>query len=87
MNNNTIDLCNIALEINKGIISEAISKEIDELINKHNEWGIAIELLIDYLDEQELKINKEQYIAIERAMLAMKLGASERLYDLNDLLI
>ncbi len=85
MSNATIKLCNNALAINKPQMAESICMEIDDYINKYNEWGVGIELLIDNLCEEELRISLDQYKAIEEAMSAMDLGSSNRLFILRKL--
>ena len=83
MPKSTISICNKALNTNKAILTTEIFNEINDYINTHNEWGVGIELLIDYLCEEDITISQEQFNTIEAAMQTMGLGGSDRLVDLN----
>ena len=79
MNDKVITLCNNALNSVKGTISEHHFKEVSGYINKHNEWGLGMEFLIDWLIDEETSIVQKQYEKIQVAMSAMNLGDSSRM--------
>jgi len=74
-----IDLCNQALEAVRGVLPPETIHEVDEYINRFDEWGLGIEMTIDTLIELELKISRSQFLAIEAAMNAMDQRQSNRL--------
>ena len=83
-NNHNIKLCNIALEANKNLIDSEAYEEISDYINKNNEWGIGIEMLIDILCEEESQIEKDQFKKIKEAMKSIGLEKNNRMETLNN---
>ncbi len=79
-----IDHCNISLEACKCFISSEVYDEIYEYINKYNEWGVGIEMLIDVISEDETKINSDQFTKLQKALEIIGLGQSERMKALFD---
>ena len=79
-----IDHCNRALEAVRAVIPTDLYTEVHDYINRHNEWGIGIETLIDGLSELELRITTEQFALIEAAMASMDLADSSRVSYLRD---
>ena len=71
---NTIKLCNAALESLKGGVPKRKYIEVDDLINKYDEWGIGMEILFDTISEKELSISPAQFEKMCKAMEAMGLG-------------
>jgi len=78
-NDKRIMLCNTALNSVKDIIAEHQFQKAYNYINQHNEWGLGMEFLIDWLIEEETKINNTQYEKIRIAMLAMDIENSKSL--------
>lgn len=76
--NRRIKLCNIALEANKNLINSGAYEEISDYFNKHNEWGLGIEMLIDLICEEEIHLERDQFEKIRDAMESMGLGKSNR---------
>ena len=83
-NNHSIKLCNIALEANKNLIDSEAYEEIADYINKNNEWGIGIEMLIDILCEEKSQVEKGQFKKIKEAMKSMGLEKGNRMETLNN---
>ena len=78
-----IDLCNTAFSCVRELLSDEQQREVDDYINQHNEWGLGIEFLIDWLTEDETPITPSQFDAIHSAMSAMGLGDSRRIQGLK----
>jgi alanyl-tRNA synthetase len=76
---NTIKLCNAAVEPLKGVIPEKVYVEIDDLINKYDEWGVGMEMLFDTISEEEISISVGQFQKMCKAMEAMGRGDSHRI--------
>jgi hypothetical protein len=74
-----IDACNRALEAVRPSLPPPLYQEAYDLINVYDEWGLAIEYVIDCIGELELDITGSQLRAIETAMTAMGWGQSERM--------
>jgi hypothetical protein len=79
-----IDLCNRALDAVRSVIPADLHTEAHDFINRHNEWGLGIETLIDGLSELEIRITPEQFALIESAMASMDLADSPRVSYLRD---
>jgi hypothetical protein len=79
-----IDLCNRALEVVRPIIPADLHTEVSDFINRHNEWGVGMETLVDGLSELEIRITTEQFASIEAAMASMDLADSSRVSYLRD---
>ena len=72
-------LCAKALKSVEGRIPPAVFTEADGFINRHAEWGVGLEYLIDYLCEEDIAITASQFRTIRDAMKAMGLGDANRL--------
>jgi len=83
-NKQRIDASNAALESAKDMLPPALYQEIYDYINKHNEWGPGIEILTDYLCEEEQILTPGQFRNIEEAMESMGVGKSERIKELQN---
>ena len=70
----TIELCNQALEGVRVIIPSELHTTVSDYINRHDEWGVGMELLVDQLNEGEVRITREQFTLIETAMASMGLA-------------
>ena len=73
-----IELCNKALEVCQQLLDEEMYSEIHDYINKYDEWGLGIEMLIDTLSEDDIKIELDQHKLILVAMESMGLDQSDR---------
>ncbi len=80
----TIVLCNQALEGVRSTIPSELHTEVSDYINRHNEWGVGMELLIDQLSEREVRITREQFTLIETAMASMGLADDVRVTYLRE---
>lgn len=74
-----IELCNTALAGVRDVIPTGLFGEVHDFINRFNEWGIGIELLIDQLIELDVKISCSQFSRINAAMTSMGLDDDIRL--------
>lgn len=83
-NQHRIDLCNRALDAMRAIIPPALHADVSEYINKHDEWGIGMEILIAQLVEFDIPITLEQFGLIEAAMKSMDLGESAEMTYLRN---
>ena len=79
-----IDLCNRALEAVRLVIPADLHKDVHDYINRHDEWGLGVETLVDGLTELEIRITAEQFALIEAAMASMDLAGSPRVSYLRD---
>ena len=78
---------NIALEACRSLLTDKEYSEIFDYNGRYNEWGLAIELLADFLGEKEAKISKVQLRLIEEAFAFMKMEAGRRTEFLRELMI
>jgi len=74
-----ISLCSIALESVDEYVNSKEYTEIHKFINKYDEWGIGLEMLIDVLCENNRKIEIDQFNKIKEAMISMGLHKSDRM--------
>ena len=72
-------LCNVALVSVRDILPPALYQESDAWINQYDKWGLAIEFVIDEIGELDLPLEREQFEAIQAAMIAMGKGESDRM--------
>jgi hypothetical protein len=72
-----IDLCNRALDAVDAIIPPPLHADVSDYINKHDEWGVGMEMLIDQLGEFDIPITREQFGLIKAAMTSMGLAESD----------
>jgi hypothetical protein len=79
-----IDLCNRALESVRSLIPADLYTEVFDCINRHDEWGVGMEALIDGLNELEIRVTSDQFEFIRKAMAAMNLADSSRVSYLRD---
>jgi hypothetical protein len=79
-----IDLCNAALDSVRSIIPSDLCRDVDEYINRFDEWGLGVEILIDQISEFEIKITQEQFSHIYAAMDSMGLAKSDRVNYLRN---
>ena len=61
-------LCNAALVSVEDLLPPALYQEADAWINQYDEWGLAIEFVIDEVGELGLPLAREQFEAIRAAM-------------------
>ncbi len=79
-----IDLCNRALDGVRHAVPADLTREVHDCINRFDEWGLGMEMLIDQLIESGIRIAPEQFDLIQAAMDAMGLGDSGRVGHLRD---
>lgn len=66
------------------VIPSELHAEVSDYINRHNEWGVGMELLVDHLNESDIQINREQFHLIEAAMASTGLGDDRRVTYLRN---
>jgi hypothetical protein len=79
-----IDLCNRALEAVRHAISADSFYDVHEYINRFDEWGLGMEMLIDWLTEFDVEISGEQFGLIQATMDSMGLGECNRIIRLRE---
>lgn len=79
-----IDLCNAALESVRLLIPEKLYRDVYDYFNRHNEWGLGVEILIDQIIEYEIKITPDQFAKIHEAMSSMGLAETELVKSLRE---
>jgi hypothetical protein len=79
-----IELCNRALNSVTGLIPADLHNDVYDYINRFNEWGVGMELLIDRIGDLEIVITGEQFDLICTAMRAMGLDQSNRVAWLRE---
>ena len=79
-----IDLCSKALEAVRPDIPPDLFGTVDDYINRFDEWGLGMEMLIDQLAELDVEISPQQFALIRDAMDSMGLGRSDRVVYLED---
>lgn len=78
-----MDLCAEALEAARPRIPADLFQQVDDYINRFDEWGLGMEMLIDQIAELEILISPEQFDLIRSAMDALGCGESNRLAHLK----
>ena len=79
-----IDLCNKALGAVRLTIPVGLFRDVDDYINRFDEWGLGMEELIGGLTELEIEIGREQFDLIQAAMDSMGLGDCDRVVYLRE---
>ena len=79
-----IDLCTKALQAVRPDIPADIHDAVDDYINRFDEWGLGMEVLVDQLAELGVEISLQQFGLIREAMDSMGLGQSDRVVYLKD---
>jgi hypothetical protein len=79
-----IDLCDRALGAVRPAIPADLFRDAHDYINRFDEWGLGMEVLIDPLAEFEIKINREQFGLINAAMDSLGLGECDRVVYLRE---
>ena len=77
---------NQALEACRPLLTEEEYRELFDYNGRHNEWGLAIETLADFLGEKEARLTFEQLALIEAAFAAMHLAPAHRIEYLRGLM-
>ncbi len=72
-------LCGEALESVRPILPDEKFADAYGYIHEYGEWGVGVEFIIDWIGDLELPISDAQFVAIEKAMIAMDWGDSERM--------
>ncbi|TQV75660.1 MafI family immunity protein [Denitrobaculum tricleocarpae] len=70
-------LSKTAFELTKSRVASADAEDIRAYLYEHNEWGLAMETLVDVLLEGDIAISSEQKAAIMDAMNAMELDRGQ----------
>lgn len=79
-----IDLCNQALEAVKNQLSSECYQDVHADINLHDEWGVGMEFLMDWIDDEDVKISRVQFDSIFAAMIAMGMDKNPRVVHLRE---
>ena len=72
------------LEAVRPAIPVDLFRDVDNYINRFDEWGLGMEVLVDELTELEIEINREQFDFIQVAMDSMGLGECDRVMYLRE---
>lgn len=70
---------------------EAVSPKLDdetraqshEFIYEANEWGLGVELLIDFLMEEGVTLTKEQFLPLSRAASSMQIDRGLEMVEVS----
>lgn len=81
-----IDQCEIAIKTLQGILTESAYSECLDYVLKHDEWLLGLEFAIDWLAEDDRKINEYVFNQFEKAYAMMNLRDDSKLNDLKDLI-
>jgi hypothetical protein len=84
MHSNLENLCIKALEAVQENVPQVQAAEVRDYIERHGEYGVGIEFLIDWLTEEETMISPAQFQAIYEAMAAMGLSDDDRVSYLRE---
>jgi hypothetical protein len=76
-------LCLRALDAVRGDLPGACYREARDMIRAHGEYGVAMELVIDCIDEADVAVTAFQVRAIDAVMAAMGLDESDRMVGLR----
>lgn len=79
-----IDLCNRALAAVRPTIPANVYLDVHDYINRFDEWGLGMEILIDHLSDVDTKITREQFALIKEAMASIGLGECDRILYIRD---
>jgi hypothetical protein len=77
---------NVALEACRPLLTEEEHRAVFDYNGRHNEWGLAIETLADFLGDKEAIVSKDQLRLIEEAFTAMKMEPGRRTEYLRELM-
>ncbi|MBN1430284.1 MAG: MafI family immunity protein [Anaerolineae bacterium] len=77
-----VEVCNRALEAVRVAISKQQYNDAHDYINKYGEWGLAMEFLIDWICEDDIRITERQFQYIQAAVKVMEMAAAERMKHL-----
>lgn len=80
---NIINQCELAIIGIKSVLTPKEFKECIDYITKHNEWLLGLEVAIDWLVENDRKIEEEKYREFEEAYKLMGLESDPRLKSLK----
>ena len=81
------DSCYGALDTTRELLPEELADDIEQLMNRHGEYEASIDMLIDALTEQDVRINQRQFGALAEALTMLEdLDQEERLFLLEELL-
>ena len=81
-----MDQCEIAIKSLQGILTESEYSECLNYVLKYNEWLLGLEFAIDWLAEDDRKINEYIFKQFEKAYTMMNLEDDGRLKVLKDLI-
>lgn len=82
-----VDQCEIGIKSLENILSAEEFSECIDYVLKHNEWLLGLEFAIDWIVEDDRKIDKKIFREFEKAYNLMDLSADSRLQDLKDQII
>ena len=75
-----------AIEACRAFLTEEQYREVSELNELHGEWGVAIELVADWLADSDAKIRPQHLRLIEDAFSSMSLDPAGRTDYLRQLM-
>jgi len=77
---------NLALDACRPLLTEEEYRQLFDYNGPHNEWGLAIETLADFLGEKEARITSQQLTLIEAAYSSMRMKLDHRIDALRALM-
>ena len=81
---NIIAQCEVAIKGVKSILSAEEYSECIDYVLKHNEWLLGLEFAIDWIIEDDRKIDQKSFKEFEKAYNLMDLPFDDRLKDLKE---
>ncbi len=84
---NIIDQCEVAVKSVESILSAEEFSECIDYVLKHNEWLLGLEFAIDWIVENDRKIDEKIFKEFEKAYHLMGLSYDDHLKDLKEQII
>ena len=81
---NIIEQCEEAIKSVESILSVEEFSECIDYVLKHNEWLLGLEFAIDWIVEDDRKIDDKIFKKFEKAYYLMDLSNDGRLQDLKE---
>ena len=79
-----IDQCEVAIKSVEGILSADEFSDCIDYVLKHDEWLLGLEFAIDWIVENNRKIDVQIFKEFENAYNLMKLSSDDHLLYLKD---
>ncbi len=86
-NKNIIDQCEVVIRSLENILTDEEFSDCIDYVLKHNEWLLGLEFAIDWIVEDDRKIDAQTFKEFEKAYNLMKLSSDDRLQHLKEQII